>query len=347
MAVEKYDLGFIFDLDDTLIPTQHKYKLAELAFIGRVVERAHSVDDGFASYKILERTVKRMGYEAEELAKILGEYSRAVARAKSEDDIVGRVVGLFEEYCNKYNDKCPASDLDFVFRVSKKHAKKLRAGFRELKGISEDFLEVDKANVELFSRLEEYDFNGFHTDRFPTSMVQVFKQYCSEAGVDVEESEVQDVWDIGKGVFVIKKEFLKGVIETLNFIKPRIRRMSIVTKGEEEKQMEKVEVNNLFRWFSDDEIYVVPGKDEALFREVAGKVPELKYYAVGNALGSDVAPALRAGLEGILISRDTWSLEGAKDGRVRFKAGEHYLVFDSFIEIKRRWDEVLKWGRKS
>jgi len=345
MVVERCDLGFIFDLDDTLIPTQHKYKLAELAFIEKVVGKVHSVDDDFASYKILEKTVKHMGYDAEELAKILNEYSRAVARAKNEDGIVSKVVGLFEEYCSKYNDKCPASDLDFVFRVSRKHAKKLRAGFRELKGISEDFLEVDRSNVELFSKLKKYNFNGFHTSRFPTSMVQVFKQYCNEAGVDVVENELQEVWDIGKSVFVIKKEFLKGVIETLNFIKLRVKRMSIVTKGEEEKQMEKVKVNNLLRWFSDDEVYVVPSKDDALFKEVSGKVPGLKYYAVGNALGSDVAPALRAGLEGILISKDTWFLEGVKDGRVRFKAGKHYLVFDSFIDIKQRWDEILNWNR--
>ncbi len=102
---------------------------------------------------------------------------------------------------------------------------------------------------------------------------------------------------------------LPDVAETLAELASR-HRLLVVTKGDEQEQLRKVERSGLEGYF--DQVEVLPEKSEEAYRTLAmqqGFNCE-STWMIGNSPKSDINPALAAGLNAVFIPHDfTWVLE--------------------------------------
>ncbi len=104
-------------------------------------------------------------------------------------------------------------------------------------------------------------------------------------------------------------ELLPRVKETLSELAPR-HRLLLVTKGDREEQIDKLERSGLRPLFSGVE--VPPEKDASMYRELAARyaLEPASTWMIGNSPRSDINPALAAGLGAVFIPHDfTWALE--------------------------------------
>lgn len=93
---------------------------------------------------------------------------------------------------------------------------------------------------------------------------------------------------------------LPGVVEALDKLRT-VAMLTLVTKGEERTQLQKLASSGLEWAFHD--VVVVKEKDAALYRRIFGSREGSSPHAamIGNSLKSDVIPAIEAGLFGIFV----------------------------------------------
>jgi putative hydrolase of the HAD superfamily len=93
---------------------------------------------------------------------------------------------------------------------------------------------------------------------------------------------------------------LPGVVDVLDELRT-VAKLSLVTKGDEQTQLQKLESSGLDWAFHD--VIIVKEKDAALYRRIFGPVRGSSPHAamIGNSLKSDVIPAIEAGLFGIFV----------------------------------------------
>ncbi|WP_366921898.1 HAD family hydrolase [Metallumcola ferriviriculae] len=149
---------------------------------------------------------------------------------------------------------------------------------------------------------------GFVNECFPKALVQVYR-YCSKnkrAGIcESMEKEVEQVgWWVFRQAPIVKE----GSRETLTLLREDYH-MILVTKGEKAHQIEKLKESGLEHYFQS--VLVVGKKDPYLFTELAqsNAFPLDKVWSVGNSIKSDINPALRAGLNAVLLKAPTWDFE--------------------------------------
>ncbi len=176
---------------------------------------------------------------------------------------------------------------------------------------------------------------GFGMERFPTSCQQTYEEICKTLNIPIKEECKKTAYDIGMQVFDEKywkkKEMLEGAEETLEFLAEQGDELLLLTKGDLRVQDKKVEVYQLERHFDNENIFIVPKKDEEIIKKVVGERDKSKVYSVGNSIRSDVEPSLAAGVRMIYIPCETWQWEREHKG-----IPEHpYLIkMDKITDIK-------------
>jgi putative hydrolase of the HAD superfamily len=104
-------------------------------------------------------------------------------------------------------------------------------------------------------------------------------------------------------------ELLPGVKEALEHL-ASVANLILVTKGRPEEQSRKIERSGLAEHFAHVEI--VPEKSEDTYREIVRRhnLDPATTWMVGNSPRSDINPALRAGINAVLVPHpQTWELE--------------------------------------
>lgn len=93
---------------------------------------------------------------------------------------------------------------------------------------------------------------------------------------------------------------LPGVVEVLDELRT-VAKLSLVTKGDERTQLQKLASSGLDWAFHD--VIVVKEKDAAVYRKIFGPGRGSSPHAamIGNSLKSDVIPAIEAGQFGIFV----------------------------------------------
>lgn len=183
----------------------------------------------------------------------------------------------------------------------------------------------------------------FSMDRFPGSLVEVYRHICKEARVLSREVVQAKLFSIGLQAFDEEryaKNIKPGAKEIVDFLKDSGDDVVLLTKGDIGVQAKKVialnEANVVF-----NRVDVVDTKTWKEFSIVSSRFHNLKLWSVGNSYESDIVPAFEAGFSGIFIPVETWEVIGKMDEIIAKVDREKCLVFEDLFEIKERYEELV------
>lgn len=193
--------------------------------------------------------------------------------------------------------------LDFIRYVRDKIGNKAP----DVLAISSLLNEVDKENVKR---------KGFGMERFPEALVETFKKICKINYINYHytEKDIADIYSLGLKTFDIKPGLEEGAEDLLEFLTGKKDELVLYTKGDEMVQRKKIDLNKLYRWFSEERIYIVGEKSKTGLESIIGDKDKDKVFKVGNSIRSDVNPALAAGIKVIYIPCETWTYEREHNG---------------------------------
>lgn len=154
---------------------------------------------------------------------------------------------------------------------------------------------------------------GYSPQRFPTSCVQAYEAVAADARRSPDTSISERIRAAASSVFERDPPLLPGALETLSVLRARDVRLALLTKGEHDVQLRRIERSGLAALF--DVIEIVPEKTPEAIRFVTATlgVQPTMAWMVGNSVRSDILPALAAGLHAIWIEAHVWEHERTHD----------------------------------
>lgn len=165
-----------------------------------------------------------------------------------------------------------------------------------------EFLErtLDVENVARF---------GFSVERFPTSCVEAYEAIAQASSVPVDSRVGERVRSAARAVFTQDPPLMPNARETLLDLRLRGVKLGLLTKGDRDLQLRRVERSGLSDLF--DAIHIVQDKPPAAFQDIVaalGADPN-ETWSVGNSVRSDILPAIAAGLRAVWIDAHVWEHE--------------------------------------
>lgn len=326
---------WIFDLDDTLMPNHQDYSYVQLDFLEWMGEKLYSGEDlrSLAQINFTRRIIDKIGHGAPDAQSILDLQVRmedlAIKRISSQEGI------LSSSFLRTYNSICKTMGIA--------PDKKNYGEFIELGAIENyDYSKWDAHSI--LTKQVEIDnigaeVGGFGKDRFPTSIRKTYEVVFEDLGLEIDNKNLQNAYDIGTSVFdrdrYEQNGLLPGAAETLDFLISQGDRLVLITKGDLEIQESKIEANRLEGWFGDD-IFVVNKKNEWIMqRLIIGNLndedPKTMYH-VGNSIRSDLYPAINSGIGCVHIPCETWAYERNHNGSPKHPKLFTYGKIDDIIE---------------
>lgn len=154
---------------------------------------------------------------------------------------------------------------------------------------------------------------GYSKERFPTSCVQAYEELCRNAGHALDACIVERVRRAAQSVFDRDPPLVPGAREALGFLRSRGARLALLTKGDRELQLRRMERSGLRDFF--DIVQIVSEKSPAIIRDAVAAlgVDVGSAWMVGNSVRSDVLPAINAGLRVVWVKAHVWEYEKAFD----------------------------------
>ncbi len=175
-------------------------------------------------------------------------------------------------------------------------------------------------------RLEDI---GFGSNGFKKAMEFTLTHFYKEKNMVITEKERELLENIKTFIYNQPSIPYPGVKETLEYIKRRYK-LILVTKGEEEEQLKKVKRSGLSQYFNAS--IVLNDKKEQHYKDliISLKLNPEKTVMVGNSPKSDINPAVKTGMYGILIKREKqWSYEEEE-----LIDSDKIIIIHSFKELK-------------
>jgi putative hydrolase of the HAD superfamily len=163
--------------------------------------------------------------------------------------------------------------------------------------------------VERRLDVENVRLLGFSIERFPTSCVQAYETVAHASGVTASPDVTERVRSAARSVFGQDPPLVAGALETLQRLRRRGAKLALLTKGDHDLQVRRVERSGIAEWF--DVIRIVPEKPSQAFREIVAalEVAPVNAWSVGNSVRSDILPAIEAGLRAVWIDAHVWEHE--------------------------------------
>lgn len=172
---------------------------------------------------------------------------------------------------------------------------------------------------------------GYGSINFARSLRET---YCRLAERTCTEEDLERVKRLGEAIMHHPMELISGVQETLAYLAPR-HQLILLTKGEEEEQMLKVENSGLISYFSS--ILIVAEKDRRTYHALVQqlRLDPAGTWMIGNSPRSDINPALAASLNAIFIPHQhTWQLEIQE---VRHTGPGQFFSLDTFAQLREHF----------
>jgi len=269
---------FFIDLDDTLMPNQHYYKIQQAKMlkymVGVLWPPGESLTEPGNPYHLSRRKRRQLRRTAKELLDEVYDYGY-------------RVPPLFELLESEVVDET---------------------------GLLEDILrkeeELDLKGVERYRKVGE----PYHRERFPTSCRDTYYYFCEQMGVDPDEEVADEIYRIGEGFWkTITPGLMWGAARILDYLSERDHDLHVLTKGDEIVQGHKLRINRMERWIPEENWHIVSDKDPEVFRRVTSGLDLERVYMIGNSQRSDINPAIEAGANAIYIPFYTWAHEESLD----------------------------------
>ncbi len=173
------------------------------------------------------------------------------------------------------------------------------------------------------------DTIGFGSEGFKKAMEFTMEHFYERKKKPVRERERKLLEHIKEYIYHQPSIPYPGVEETLEYLKKRYR-LFIVTKGEEREQLNKVKRSGLEKYFQGS--VVLNDKTVEHYKKliVNLKLNPEKTVMIGNSPKSDINPAVKAGMFGILIERETqWEYEIEE-----LSDSSKVIIVHSFKELK-------------
>jgi putative hydrolase of the HAD superfamily len=194
---------------------------------------------------------------------------------------------------------------------------------------------LDPAQFEKVQReidLSNFDRYGLSQMRFPKSSRDAYLTLTADAGRAASDELAQAVYDASAHVFDAPAPLAVDVEETLRGLRDRYR-ITVLTKGDASVQRRRVDDSGLAPLL--DAVVIVEVKDEPVFAEVLRQVTAeaASSWSVGNSYGSDVHPAVMAGMRAIWIEADVWAHERSISERVLTEDDPNVFVAEGLREI--------------
>ncbi len=173
---------------------------------------------------------------------------------------------------------------------------------------------------EVRAVIDEFErANGIGSANFTKSLEETYRHLAEN---EFHEEDLQHVH---------KLELLDGVEETLEYLSGR-HDLILLTKGNREEQLFKVEQSGVERFFR--EVVVAHEKNVATYEEIVRRLglDANMTWMIGNSPRSDINPALAAGLRAVFVPHPhTWHMEHEEvtpvdDGRL--------LTLSRFAELR-------------
>jgi phosphoglycolate phosphatase-like HAD superfamily hydrolase len=232
-------------------------------------------------------------------------------------------------------------DLDDTLMACEDFYSKRILAFYEV--MHEEFGELASTKEEFFSRVYKenmrlIDEQGGFAYEFPKSFVAIYWQLCKEAQQLPDTGLEKDLFRLGLSVF--DKDHWENVvfpeaIPLLQFLHEKGDELILYTKGPEDVQHMKINVNNIQQFFS--EIHVTNQKTNAELLRIIGQREKHRVFKVGNSIRSDVNLATNAGIRAIYIPKETWAYETAHNGMNH----PHLVVtLGSLQELREKYTEI-------
>ncbi|MEM0231185.1 MAG: HAD hydrolase-like protein [Candidatus Woesearchaeota archaeon] len=186
----------------------------------------------------------------------------------------------------------------------------------------------------------------YSIERFPKSICYAFGLICQEQGVQYKQRDLDNLAEIvTKATFnVLPQDTIEGAYETLEFLVSRHDKLALLTKGEKNFQMSKIEICGLNRWFSEEDIFVSEvDKSPSLLLSIIKKYDitnKDKAYSVGNYFRSDIKPAFEAGIKSIYIPNGGWRYDANTEGIEEALNSGRVLILKRIDEIIKRYEEL-------
>lgn len=180
--------------------------------------------------------------------------------------------------------------------------------------------EVEKLSIAI---------RGYGSAAFALNLRETYLKLAERAP---SEEELSAVEDLGHRIREEPLQLIAGVPDTLAELSER-NQLILVTKGQRDEQLIKVEASGLRAYFS--EVVVVPEKEVATYRNLVDEhlLDAERTWMVGNSPRSDINPALSAGLGAVYVPHPaTWRLEHEE-----VMAGERLLVLESFSQLSEHF----------
>jgi len=152
---------------------------------------------------------------------------------------------------------------------------------------------------------EHIPIYGYGTANFARSLVRTFERLAPAA----DPSLIATVRELALGIMRQPPQIIDGVPETLSYLARR-HALYLVTKGNHEEQMAKIESSGLSSFFRGVEI--LGEKDVSSFMLLLSKHRwnASQTWMIGNSPRSDINPALEAGMNAVFVPHPhTWVLE--------------------------------------
>jgi putative hydrolase of the HAD superfamily len=153
----------------------------------------------------------------------------------------------------------------------------------------------------------------YSTQRFPNSCVQAYEELCLSSGRAVDQAIAEQILRTAQSVFERDPPLVPNARETLTLLRSQGAQLALLTKGDHELQLRRVERSGLREFFH--VIRIVPEKSPEIIREVVAAlgVDADSAWMVGNSMRSDVVPAMSAGLRAVRIPAHVWEHERTHD----------------------------------
>lgn len=147
---------------------------------------------------------------------------------------------------------------------------------------------------------------GYGLKSFQRSLIACF-EHLSDGPITPEKHE--RIVSFANSIADREMELLAGVEETLRELHTR-HTLYLVTKGNHEEQVDKLERSGLAKYFTGVE--VLAEKKPSAYEELVQrhKLEPAKTWMIGNSPKSDINPSLAVGMNAIFLPHDfTWVLE--------------------------------------
>lgn len=146
--------------------------------------------------------------------------------------------------------------------------------------------------------------DGFNRVRFPRSFASTSMTIDVMLGNKVDEVAAYQSFQLGDEVFNATYPLCQGVAEMLTEYRDAGYTLFLLTKGDFQVQTRKIQLNQLYRWFERDRIYIVPQKTPEALQTVLfnHRLDPKTTVVVGDSIRDDIANAYTMKCEAIWVS---------------------------------------------